>query len=60
MVLAAKLNKDANTICGFEKYIKELRSMQKDDAKAEAIKALHRTGVATKNGELKDKIVSWE
>lgn len=49
------------------KYLEEMDSfiaqLQKDasqEAKEEAVLALKRTGVITKNGKQKKKIVSWE
>lgn len=47
-----------------EKYVKELKSMRKRNGEAEcreeALEALKRTGVVTRNGNTRKKIVSWE
>lgn len=46
-----------------KRYVSHLREQQKYNnaaVKTEAKKALIRTGVLTRNGNLKKKIVSWE
>lgn len=46
-----------------ETYIVKLKNMRHDsteDAYKEAKKALLRTGVVTRSGKIKEKIVSWE
>ena len=40
-------------------YIRALRNMPKEQAAIDAKAALIRTGVLTKNGNVKKKIVSW-
>ena len=43
-----------------DNYITKLQNQPSDKAQKEAEKALKRTGVTTRNGKLKKKIVSWE
>lgn len=59
MAIAVSLNREQ------DKYIKEMNEYIKKisaspQAETEALEALKRTGVVTKQGNLKKKIVSWE
>lgn len=64
MSTAVKLRQsDNNFIEEMDRYIRELENQKKtsqDMAYQEAKKALYRTGVGTKKGNIKKKIVSWE
>ncbi len=51
---------DQNFIQSMTEYIKTLRAQTPEIAREEARNALYRTGVTTKDGKLKDSIVSWE
>ena len=45
---------------GMDAYIERLKNQEPDTARENAMRALVRTGVVTRNGNPKKKIVSWE
>lgn len=51
---------DATLIKEMEAYLRTLTKQPSKKAYSEAKDALHRTGVITKGGKTKKKIVSWE
>lgn len=53
-------NDDQKMIQEMAAYIKKLKAQPRETAKKEAKEALIRTGITTKDGKLKDSIVSWE
>lgn len=61
---AAKIIEDSEAFSrGMGAYLKKLQEQAKTSkiqAKKDAIEALKRTGVLDKNGEPKERIVSWE
>lgn len=59
MAIAVSLNREQDKyINGMNEYIKKISASP--EAEAEALAALKRTDVVTKQGNLKEKIVSWE
>ena len=64
MITAAKLQEpDLMLIKDMESFIEKLKKQQQnsqEDAYKDAKQALYRTGVISKNGKTKKKIVTWE
>lgn len=57
----SKVRKSDNTLLKeMNAYLHKLQSQPNDKACAEAKEALLRTGVTTKSGKIKEKIVSWK
>ena len=51
---------DGVLIREMDSFLQSLKNQPDDKAYSEAIQALQRTGVITKSGKAKKKIVSWE
>lgn len=59
-IVARVRERDQLLIDQLSEFIDDLKGKAEEDAKREALEALIRTGVTTKDGKLKESIVSWE